>query len=505
MTLTEVVVTVGLLALISTVIVGAVSVVFRSERGVTTAVAESHDVQQAVNYFYLDVQSGPFDPSSYRSSTDSDRGSGCDDVGSDNVFRFDDDDRRVAYRLIPSGDLAALDRYECDFDGTAWSVRSRVNIADSLDTTSGNPVSVTVASTASGDEVEQVEMAFAQSAGDQVVAAAPRAETGVSAASLGDCDNNPLKATEGFETFVEGDVHIVGSQVKRSLAVGGNLSFSGNVAVGQNMNHTADYPVTVGYTNASLIVGNVAWAATPDQSKITLHSGTDGVFGTFVDSSKTKSGQNWTVFPKNRTDNKRPEIKLQNGGQPYENVSPIAFSDAFDDLRACSDLMAALPDQCACAEMVSLTNVNGNTYEGTASNNSVKLVLQAGKVNAFNVPEANLDQLRDIKWSSAAPSTTTPLIINVIGGPDVTFEPPQIQGGGSTAQSIIWNFPHATGTVTIAGGGGDGVWGTVFAPYAHVTATTKIEGGVVAKKFTFSGSSINPSRSFEGTINWDVP
>ena len=54
-----------------------------------------------------------------------------------------------------------------------------------------------------------------------------------------------------------------------------------------------------------------------------------------------------------------------------------------------------------------------------------------------------------------------------------------------------------------SGGGGDGVWGTLFAPYAHVTASAKIEGGVIARSFDFSGSSINPSRSFDGIVTWD--
>ena len=40
-------------------------------------------------------------------------------------------------------------------------------------------------------------------------------------------------------------------------------------------------------------------------------------------------------------------------------------------------------------------------------------------------------------------------------------------------------------------------------PYADVTASVKIEGGVIAKRFEFSGGTINPVRTFEGIIPWD--
>lgn len=503
MTLTEVIVVTALLGLITTVLAGAIGVVFRSESGIVSTVAESHDIQQAVNYFHLDVQSGPHSPDAYKSSRDTDRGSGCSDAGDDNVFRYDDGDRRLAYRIAIAGGLASLDRVECAWDGTAWTERSVVNIADALDATGPTVVEADVIDANGDDEVDRVEMVFAQRHGDEVVAATPRAEVGV-AASRGDCADDPLEATQNFMTFVEGDVHVDGSQVKQSLAVGGSFSFEGNVSVGQNMNQPSEYPVTPGYTNASLLVGRVDWTTTAadGNGSATLHSGTDGVFVDASNTDRTAQGQNVRVFELG-DGNEKPVIKVQNGGVVHQDVSPISFPDAFADLRLCSDLMAALPAGCSCARMVSLTNVNGGPYEGTAANDSVKLVLQPGVANVLNVPIANMDQLHDIKWSSLFPLPSAPLIINVAGGPDLTFTPPQVQGAGRTAEAIVWNFPNVTGTLTITGGGGDGVWGTVFAPYADVVADVKVEGGVVAENLVFSGSSINPSRSFDGTIDWD--
>ena len=502
MTLTELLITIGMLGLITTVLVAAVTVVFRSEAGINNTVGESHDIQQAVNYFHQDVQSGPVLLADYDAG-----GSGCSDAGGDNVFRFETPELRIAYRLMTNGPTAELDRYECTPDGSGgWTQASIVNIADRLDATNGSPVTVTVVPDANvGTEVGTVQMAFAQSISNRAVAASPRAEAGLAVAPPpGVCANDPLEATDNFQTFVEGDMHVTGSQVKHSLAVGGALSFEGNVSVGQNMNVASEFPAVPSLANAALLVGSVDWPATAGfgNGTLTVHSGADVAVANFSGSAVSSQGQNKTVYQQG-DGNQNPSIKVQNGGAVLQNLDPIVFDDAFAELRACAALMAAMPSSCSCSGHVTLTNVNGNPYEGTAQNDSVKLALVAGQVNVLNIPEANLDQLHDIKWVSQFPSATSPLIINVASGSNVSFTPPQIQGAGGTAEFIMWNFPNADGTVTISGGGGDGVWGTVFAPYADVTASVKIEGGVVAKSFTFTGSSINPSRSFEGEIPWD--
>lgn len=504
MTLIELLVTMGLLGLISAVVVGAVTVVFRSEAGVTNTVGQAHDLQQAVNYFHLDVQSGPALAAQYKASTSAARGSGCSDSGSDNVFRYDADDRRIAYRLSTSGAIGELDRYECAFNGSSYDEVAVVNIADLLDASSGTPVSVSLATRTNADSeviVDRVTMTFAQTITDREVSAAPNAEVGLDAPSLGVCADDPLSAAENFDTFVETDVHLT-SSVKRSLAVGGALSWDGNLSVGQNMNGSTEFPVSTGLSNAALLVGSVDWSSVVGNSNLTVHSGADAAFGDFSNADVGSQGQNKTVFELG-DGNQKPAIKLQNGGTEIQNVSPIDFAAAFVELRACSDLLASMPAGCSCAEFVDLLNVNGDPYEGTANNDSIKLVLQPGTVNVLNLTEQHLDDLHDIKWDAQAPSATSPLIVNVASGADMTFTPPQIQGAGGTASYILWNFPNVTGTLTVSGGGGAGVWGTIFAPYADVVADVKIEGGVIAETFTFSGQSINPSRSFEGLIPWD--
>jgi hypothetical protein len=221
MTLTELLVTIGVLGLLSIVVAGAVTVVFRSDEGIATTVAESHDVQQAVNYFHLDVQAGPSDPAAYRGSSAPDGGTGCSDVGDDNVFRYDDGSRRVAYRLTV-GDHGTLDRYECELIGALWTEVRVTNIADSLVTVGGPIVEVDVIDSTGDDEVDQVVMAMTQRHDDRVVAASPRAETGVAGASTGACTEDPLTAALDFAAFVRNDATLLGENVLGTLAVGGN-------------------------------------------------------------------------------------------------------------------------------------------------------------------------------------------------------------------------------------------------------------------------------------------
>ena len=507
LTLVEVVISAAIMGMLSVLVVGAITVVFRSQAGITNTTASSHDLQQAVNFFYRDVQSGPIELAAYRVTGGAEpTGSGCDDAGDANVLRFDTNERRVAYRLESDGSNAELDRIVCTFDGSSWVEESDVNIADALDAADGSPVSVDlVASSADPTEVDRVVLSFAALVGgDEEISAAPRAQAAaeVPTSTAVECDNDVLSATEGFQTFVQGDLHLDGSQVKQSLAVGGALSFEGNVTVGQNMNQASDYPTASGLEDAALIVGSIDWDNSASNATLTVHSGADAAFGDFSDSEIAAQGQNLLVYQSGDS-NRSPQVRIQNGGSVLTDSDAIDFDAAFDSLRSCSVLLAGLPGDCSCSGHVELTNVNGDPYEGTSENSSVKLVLTDGIANSFNLDESNLADLTDIKWDSVFPSSTAPLIITVATGADATFTPPQIQGGGSTASSIIWNFPNVTGTLDISGGGGDGVWGTVMAPFGHVDSLVKVEGGIIAKSFTFSGSSVNPSRSFDGTVTWN--
>ena len=186
-TLVELIVVVGVFGLITSVIAAAITTIIRNESGVVNIVTESHDLQQAVNYFHLDVESGPITVARYRDTTGAlgSPGTGCSDVGSANVFRYDSlDGDRVAYRVTVANDVGRLDRYECDWTGTGYTA-SVLNIADRLDASGGSPVVVQVNRDSSPDDhlVKDVTLTFAQTNDNPAISATPRAETGLAAGS----------------------------------------------------------------------------------------------------------------------------------------------------------------------------------------------------------------------------------------------------------------------------------------------------------------------------------
>ncbi len=96
LTLVELIVTVALIGLAMTVVAAAIVVIFRTEEGVIVSTAESHRTQQVVSYLPLDIESGPRRASAYRASIGGavgDHGTGCDELGNENVLRIDVADR----------------------------------------------------------------------------------------------------------------------------------------------------------------------------------------------------------------------------------------------------------------------------------------------------------------------------------------------------------------------------------------------------------------------------
>ena len=499
-TLVELVVVVVIIGLLTTVIAAAVSVVYRSDSAVSTVVGESHDTQQLVNYFPLDVQSGTdvaADFFTLDGGAHGDPGSGCSDIGNDNVLRIDLADRRIAYRLVITPDDAELDRYDCRLAGLVWEEVSVVNIADSLDTTAAEIVSTSLvvddplATDPEEQRVRLVRLQYSHTRELRSIQAAPRVEP--LSASAGECGSDPLSATRAMDTFVEADVHLHGTNVKSTLGVGGSLSFEGtgsrvaSASVGQ-------IPQVAGHENVYLFAGSINWGAS--ENTLDLNSGDAMIFDGNFDLQP--QGSNWRLV--DPTFASSATVRLSNPPILAPAPPPIDFGEAFVELQACSDLLASLPAGCdfACAEHVGLITTSGGAYPGTAGDPDPTLVLVDGKANVLNIPEANLAQLDSIKFEAIKPAQTIPLVINVASGASITFTPPQIQAAGNLPIYIIWNFPNAT-SVSIVG---STLRGTVFAPYATVTSTQSIEGGVVARRFVMSGSSLNDVRAFDGFFSW---
>ncbi len=297
-------------------------------------------------------------------------------------------------------------------------------------------------------------------------------------------------------------MRLVGTTVKSSLYVGGSLSFASGPEVAQSSPNAPDLGSGSPYNNVGLFAGSIDWDGSSGDLRV--RNGMDAVVqdGNYVaasgDLTKPPGGSG-------------PKVRLSPGGTviaPAGPQLPIEPSAAFFELRACADRLAELPDSCnngACASYAGLPT----PYLGTAvePGPQLDLDLDANKTNVLNLEEHNLQELSSggiqINTTGAAIDATTPLVINVataIGG-TVNFVPPAIAAAGTAPIYIIWNFPNAA-VINVMGSPPTQLRGTLMAPYAHVTSTISIEGGVIAHSFTMSGPALNDVRSFDGTIGW---
>ncbi len=492
MTLPEVVVVIALLGIITAVVVGAVTVVFRTEDGIANTVAETHDVQQAVNYFPLDVQSGPVEVAAYETTPGAIE-PGCGDTTATNVISFESGERRIAYLSTTDGDVVALDRYECERSGSGWAVSSSVNIADSLDGSNGTPVEVTVvAELAEASIVDEIVMRFSQDVETPEVIASPNVDVVLDPEVLsGACaTDNPVAAALDFGAFVETDVVINGGNILGPLATGGTLTWAPNTAVAMNKKNAQ-------YHGVGLYADSIVWSAAG--TKLAVHNGDVVLGGSVYEASKKLY----------KDSNQSGQYIELNGGAKFEDLptytTPIDFSARFDELRACSGALAGLPAGCSgCAvEAVLLDPDNSDGPYQAGVSGKMKIDITPSTANILNIPESYLTASVVQEFShSGGLSQSAPLIVNVIddgdGAVDFGVANSSWQSLGNQ-KNVLVNFPNAT-SVTFT----DRFNGAVLAPFADVTTGHEFSGSVIAKSWTHNGGTVhNDKDPYDGDIDFD--
>lgn len=494
MTLPEVVVVVALLGIITAVVVGAVTVVFRTEDGVAKTVAETHDVQQAVNYFPLDVQSGPIEVAAYETAANAIE-PGCGDTTATNVMSFENGGRRIAYLATTDGAVASLDRYECEVSGSGWAVASSLNIADSLDASSGAPVEVTVVPDASDALiVDAVIMRFSQDVAEPEVIASPNADVLLEPEVVsGTCaTDNPVAAAYDFGAFVETDVHIQGGMVEGPLATGGTLTWTPNTTVAQAKANAK-------YHGVGLYAGAIGWGSS--STKLAVSKG-DIVIGAPAHEQSKK------IYGNTSTSGQYVEL---NGGAKYVPLASygntIDFTAAFDELRACSGAIASLPASCSnCAHEVAILDPDRpapNNQYVPGSSSKMKFDISGPGGNILNLPESYISTSVVQEFShQGGLSQSKPLIVNVIDDGDgvVNFSVPSASWQNlGNQKNVLVNFPNAT-TVNFT----NRFNGAVLAPFADVTTGQEFSGSVIAVSWTHTAGTVhNDKDPFDGNIDFD--
>jgi choice-of-anchor A domain-containing protein len=395
-------------------------------------------------------------------------------------------------------DQARLDRYECRYDSTlaipAWVVDSVVNVADYLDPTASPIVEseILLANPAETDPnrqiVSRIELTYVQRGDVESIVASPREEEQFS--SDGICTQEPLAAAQNMATFFERDVTLNNTEVKGALYVGGVLTFhDSNVAQATPPPPTPPVPNDVG-----LLAGSINWA------------GSTGVLDVKPQRRVIIEDNNYhvassTVIRASATAPATPRIDKGSSAVVQAGVPgfPVVIaSEAFRKLRACSDRLAELPGSCDSGSCATHVGVTGTTY------GSLSFTLTDGLANVLNIDVATLLAMGPHRidfTTGRRPTAVRPLIINVKSaiGATVTFEAPDLQGAGTSADYVLWNFPNASRVELLAG---DRFYGTILAPYADVVSDASIEGGVIARTFVINNSTLHDVRYFQGTIGW---
>ena len=153
-----------------------------------------------------------------------------------------------------------------------------------------------------------------------------------------------------------------------------------------------------------------------------------------------------------------------------------AFAGVFDDLRARSAALAALP------ATLQATDAAGDVL---TSYDGVDVLLRPTEGHGvWTVNAADLAGVQSISVDPA-PSVSSPLIINVTGdgaelAATVTVEQ-------AAADAIVWNAPTAT-TVTVSGS----LVGSLLAPSAAVSIGADLRGSLVASSMTQTGATVTP-------------
>lgn len=488
MTLTEVLVATSMLGMIMVVVVGAIAVVFRGEVGVSAAIAESHDLRQAVNYFHRDVQSGPSDADRYRSTNGAPAGSGCSDDGTGNVFRYDTDERRVAYRRTVQGDRAELDRYVCTSSDGGWVVAEIVNLADALP--GAGEVTVSIDDTDGDGRIESVTMTLPRSSGAERVTASPQSRrTGVEApVGLASCTDDPLAGAFGFGAFVRGDVVLGDGEVDGPLAVGGSLRWNDDIELSRN-DKNQDYAGVALYTT------RIDWTRADDRLEV---DGGDVVIGGEFHERRG------TVYEDRRARSNELDAKRSVVGLDAVSVlgrSPIDFGEHFELLRTCSNLIAELPETCVdCAvDVVPLDRRCRDEYGG---NGDLCLELSSQGVQVLTIPETVLDTVDEFDLGGPGLARSRPLVVNVVDDGDGHVRMRSDTSAWSSrgdARFVLFNFPDATSVEFV-----DDFAGTILAPFAVVTTHDDVLGGVVAAGWTHTGGTVGNGANdvFDATIDW---
>ena len=301
---------------------------------------------------------------------------------------------------------------------------------------------------------------------------------------------SPTEPALGFNVFTERDATLVTNETDGPVAIGGDLSVSGNYQV--STNYTGNF--TVGNTPVTLLVGgkvnyNSGTLQVNQNGYVKIGQPNNSVVWYFDQNNaaspiRITPSSNYNASSKIMMQVNANQLNVGLNNNPVFQSGIIDFADAFNKMKNTS---LSLSD---CASNATLTNPNGNPIPNTNLPNQVKINLQDG-INILNVTIQDLNQVSVFTYNQQ-PSASKILLINVNGQGIINWNVWNQAGVGfQQCPYIIYNFYNATELNIV---GNSTVEGTVFAPFADIIKTanqSNIEGQVIGKSFVHAGGEVH--------------
>ncbi len=356
---------------------------------------------------------------------------------------------------------------------------------------------------------------------------------------------SPTAAAGRFNIFVQGDVTLASNETEGAIAVGGNL-ISNQHQISFNKSGFKDQAGMFTVKNAVIGLA-VRGGIKLNSGTLTINGGNYVKIGACMPSSSAVT--NLTAWYKDRN-NAESSIRI-NGSSTEQDVSPniiinanasafspkagngasensvcenvfgtgdnrIDIDNAFITFVAKSAQMAALTDNVAIrnerGEIVASAPVGPylktSDLSPTIIGNNPKIVVDPTKLNVLTVSAAVWEYIRNYniegipQGASMGQASYTGgfgLVVNIVdfssfasakGNSTINF--PSL-GGLSDSQGsyVIYNFPDATGSVTV--GGNSQIVGTIFTPQAHLIKGNNgnINGQIIAKSYVHQGDEVH--------------
>ncbi len=291
---------------------------------------------------------------------------------------------------------------------------------------------------------------------------------------------NPTDPALGYNAFVESNLTGEGGHSEGPVALGGNLTVTGNGynPVFGNPAPGFTYKAPGDSTVAGLVIGG----------KITSLVNQIGINQpSYIKLGDPTGYQIWATdqngYPMNtritptgtgRDGNPNILLNVRESAASVTGPSGINFTDAFSTMAAYSQQMANW----------------AVTYSPPSWHNQVTLPLASSGVSVFTLTTAELSAVT--LGFSQTPNAQHPVVLNVDSSASSTFNV-RFTGLGDTAGSyILLNFYNANGTLTW-NNAGDSMDGTLFAPTATVDKenSNNLNGQLIAENFTQNGGELH--------------